>query len=324
MLRTHTFAVVTGLVVTFSALAPTLQAQFPGGGGGPGGGMMGMAMVGGGQGNPLMVLLAPSVQKELKLKEDQKAKIYAFVQKANQKNRDLAQTRMFAGNANPQAMMEAARQLRRENDAGIAQILDQKQKERFDQIVLQSEGPLAVARPEIAAKLRLNESQKEYVQGVMMQMRRELFMSVRQGVATGQFNPSQMRELTAQLRKEAVKEVSKVIDRKQQKNFNSMLGTPFDLAKLESEAASAEAAIAPTADSSKPADTLPKPAVDSSKPADTLPETGRYCFRRAGRHSAIPKDAPAAGTDPANPTAKESAPSTSQKDAAAPGAASNP
>ena len=45
--------------------------------------------MGGGQGNPLMVLLAPSVQKELKLKEDQKAKIYAFVQKANQKNRDL-------------------------------------------------------------------------------------------------------------------------------------------------------------------------------------------------------------------------------------------
>ena len=132
--------------------------------------------------------------------------------------------------------------MRQETDAGIAQILDAKQKERFDQIVLQNEGPLAVARPEIAAKLRLNESQKEYVQGVMMQMRNELFMSMRQGVATGQFNPSQMRELTAQLRKEAVKEIGKVIDRKQQKTFNSMLGAPFDLAKLESEAASAEAA----------------------------------------------------------------------------------
>ena len=36
MLRTHTFAVVTGLVVTLSALVPTLQAQvFPGGGAGP-------------------------------------------------------------------------------------------------------------------------------------------------------------------------------------------------------------------------------------------------------------------------------------------------
>ena len=126
MLRIHTFAVTTGLAVTLSALVPTLQAQvFPGGGAGPGGGMRGPApggMMGmgpaEGQGGPLMVLLAPSVQKELKLKEDQKAKIYAFTQKASQKNRDLRQTRMFGGNANPQAMMEAGRQLRQETDAG--------------------------------------------------------------------------------------------------------------------------------------------------------------------------------------------------------------
>ena len=96
---------------------------------------------------------------------------------------------MFGGNANPQAMMEAGKQLRQESDAGLAQILDAKQKERFDQIVLQNEGPLAVARPEIAAKLRLNESQKEYVQGVMMHMRNEFFMSVRQGADDGLVQP---------------------------------------------------------------------------------------------------------------------------------------
>jgi hypothetical protein len=309
MLRIHTFAVATSLAVMFSALVSTLQAQvFPGAGAarggmrGPGpGGMMGMGMgPAGGQGGPLMVLMAPSVQKELKLKEEQKAKIYAFTQKAGQKNRDLMQTRMFGGNANPQAMMEAQRQLRQETDAGIAQILDSKQKERFDQIVLQNEGPLAVARPEIAAKLRLNESQREYVQGVMAQMRTELMMSMRQGVATGQFNPSQMRELTAQVRKEAVKEISKVIDRKQQKTFNSMLGAPFDIAKLETEAASAEAALAPPADPAKPAGTP------------------------------LSKDAPvaAAGTEPSKDSekepSKESTPAPDSKAPSGSGPGSNP
>jgi hypothetical protein len=320
MLRTHTFAVGISLVVTLSALVPTLQAQvFPGGGPGmrgPGqgpGGMMGMGMgmgLGGGQGGqsgPLMLLLAPSVQKELKLKEEQKAKCYTFVQKANQKNRDMMQTRMFGGNANPQMVMEAARQLRQETDAGIAQILDPKQKERFDQIVLQNEGPLAVARPEIASKLRLNESQKEYVQGVMTQMRNELFMAVRQSQAAGSYNPGQVRELTAQLRKEAVKEISKVIDRKQQKNFNTMLGVPFDLAKLEAEAASAEAALAPAAEAAKP--------VDPAKPAEAakLAETPQS------------KDAPpAATTEPDKATTKESTPPTSQKGSSGSQPGSNP
>jgi hypothetical protein len=230
--------------------------------------------MGAGQGSPLMVLLAPSVQKELKLTEEQKTKVYNFTKVATQKSRELMQTMAFnAGGGNPQAMMQMGMQLRQETDRDIAKILEAKQKERFDQIVLQNEGPLAVARPEIAAKLKLNESQQEYVQGVMLEMRRELMMAVRQGVASGQFNASQVRELSTQLRKEAVKEISKAIDRKQQKAFNSMLGAPFDLSKLESETASAEAAVGDPADPSNPGEVpqakgAPASAGEAAKGAD--------------------------------------------------------
>jgi hypothetical protein len=219
--------------------------------------MMGMGMglgLGTGQTSPLMILLAPSVQKELKLSEAQKTKIYAFVKTASQKHRELMQNMMFSGNANPQMMMETSRQMRQEIDQGTAQILDPKQKERFDQIVLQNEGPLAVARPEIAAKLRLNEAQQEYVQGVMIEMRRQLMMSIRQSAASGQFSAAQVRVLAAQLRKDAVMEISQVIDAKQKKNFNSMLGAPFDLSKLETETASAEASVGGSAEPARPGD----------------------------------------------------------------------
>jgi hypothetical protein len=226
-----------------------------------------------------MILLAPSVQKELKLKDDQKTKVYSFAKTATQKNRELMQTMMFSGNANPQAMMEASRQIRQETDQGISQILDPKQKERFDQIVLQNEGPLAVARPEIAAKVKLNETQQEYVQGVLFEMRRQLMMTLRENARAGQYNPTQARELSAELRKEAVKEISKVIDAKQKKTFNSMLGLPFDLSKLETEAAKAEASVGGAGDSATP-------------PGD----------------AAQTKDAPAAGTetkDAASPARKK-------------------
>jgi hypothetical protein len=130
-----------------------------------------------------------------------------------------------------------------------------------------------VARPEVAAKLKLNETQREYVQGVLVEMRRELMMSIRQSAATGQYNPAQARELAVQLRQEAVTEISKVIDAKQKKAFNSMLGAPFDLAKLETEATSAEASVGGTADPARPgagdpAQAKEAPAAGTETPKD--------------------------------------------------------
>jgi hypothetical protein len=228
-----------------------------------------------------MILLAPSVQKELQLKEEQKTKVYNFVRTVSQKHREMMQTVMFSGNANPQIMMETSRQIRQEIDQGTAQILDPKQKERFDQIVLQHEGWLAVARPEIAAKLRLNEAQQEYVQGVMIEMRRQLMMSIRQGMATGQYNAAQVRELAAGLRKDAVAEISKVMDAKQKKTVKSMIGPPFDLTKLEAETTTAEASVGGTPDPTRPGD--PAQAKDAPAAGSDAAKDAPSAARKKGR-----------------------------------------
>jgi hypothetical protein len=274
MLRIRTFTLATGLAVALAAIAQTSRAQFPPGAGGTGGGQ-GRDMLGmGGQVSPAMILLAPSVQKELKLTEEQKSKAYNLAKTAGQKNRNLAQTFSFAGpDADPQPMMEAGRKLRQEADQAIAGTLDAKQKERLDQITLQAEGPLAVARPEIAAKLRLSDTQNEYVQGILVQMRREQFMAMRQGAAEGQVDPSQSRAMAASLREGAVQEISKVIDRKQKAAFNKMLGEPFDTTKIEGEAASVD----------------PSASADPAKPSGTTEA----------------KDAPSSGKEPEKQTTKE-------------------
>jgi hypothetical protein len=228
-----------------------------------------------------MILLAPSVQKELKLNEEQKTKVYNFARTASQKHREMMQTLMFSGNANPQIMMETYRQIRQEIDQGTAQILDPKQKERFDQIVLQHEGWLAVARPEIAAKLRLNEAQQEYAQSVMVEMRRQLMMSIRQSMATGQYNAAQVRELAAGLRKDAAAEISKAIDAKQKKTIKGMIGAPFDLTKLEAETATAEASVGGTADpTTRPGD--PAQAKDAPAPGTETAKDAPSAARKKG------------------------------------------
>jgi hypothetical protein len=195
------------------------------------------------------------------------------------------QTMAFAGGANPQMMMETGMRIRQETDQGIAKLLDPKQKERLDQIALRAEGPLAVARPEIAAKLGLNETQQEYIQGIVMQMRRELMMTIRQGAASGQFNPGQIRTLTAQLRQQAGQEIGKVIDRKQKTTFNKLLGEPFDIDKLDSETASADATLAAPADPSKPGETPQAKDAPQTKeaPAADKEETTKQPARKKGR-----------------------------------------
>jgi hypothetical protein len=296
--RMRTFAVMASLAVAVSGLGAlsTLHAQGPPGAvvPGPGGAAPGMGMgMGGGQGGAIMVLLAPSVQKELKLSEKQKADVYNFAKTAGQKSRETMQAMAFSGNnGNPQAMMEALMQLRLETDQGLAKILEPKQKERLDQIVLQSEGPLSVARPEIAAKLRMNDEQQEYVQGVMMQMRRQLNVARFQGAANGQpISPAQVRSMTTQLRKEAVKEISKVIDRKQKAAFEKMLGEPFDITKLESETAAVDPTGAPaqTGDAAAPGTTTATADTEKEKEiAKEAPSASRKKGRTKSKSGANP------------------------------------
>jgi hypothetical protein len=281
----------TGLVMVIVAAAPA-RAQFGPPGPGMGGGGM---MMGGNPSNPISLLTAPAVQEELKLADPQKTSVLNLARSAGQKGRDIHQAMLLSGGSNPQVIMAAARQLRHETDQAIAGILDSKQRERFDQIVLQVEGPLAVARPEIASKLGLNGAQNQAVQQIMMQMQmnlRRMMMSIRQGAATGQFDPTQMgqvRAMAGKVRDEAVQQVSKIIDRKQKANFNKMLGDRFDVSKLDPSAMSDSLAIPPPSTTeTKPADSKAEPkeppkAEDEETPAQK--ETGRPSSRPSRKKS---------------------------------------
>jgi hypothetical protein len=273
MRRYRTLALAIVLALSLAAAVPSARAQIPGapGGvpagdpnalpgnpnalpgdpnappgdpnappGGPGGAMMG-PMRGAGPQSTVQILLAPAVQKELKLTDAQKNKVYGLSRTAGQKFRDFAQAMMLSrGNGDPQANMAAGHKLRQEIDGEVAKILDAKQNERLNQIALQAEGPLAVARPEVASKLNLNPAQKQAIQEVMLDLQQsqmQMFMQIRQNaMLNGQPDPAQfaqMRQMTSNLRQEAVQQIGQVLDKKQKGNFNKMLGEPFDIKKLE-------------------------------------------------------------------------------------------
>ncbi|SIO38701.1 hypothetical protein SAMN05444166_4288 [Singulisphaera sp. GP187] len=304
----YAFRVMVGLAVALSAVggASETRAQATGkdeGGAGRTESLASLARtVGTGPQAPITILMAPAVQRELKLTDAQKTKVFSLSVSAMQKQRDHFQTLFLGGGGegamnHPQGMLAARDGMRRENDQAISQILEEKQKERFNQIVLRTEGPLAVARPDIAAKLGLKDTQRQYVQSIMTQMQQNqflLFARMRQGAALGQVGPgqiAQLRDMMEKVRDGAVQQLSKVIDAKQKNAFNKMLGEPFDLAKLDPGASPEPEAVPGTsADAaSKPAQdpaTSASEASDKDAPTD---EPAAKSSSRSARKKARPK-----------------------------------
>lgn len=211
--------------------------------------------------NLVVILLAPAVQEELKMTDQQKNKVFEVAREAGRKSREALQASMFNSGGNPRAVLATAMQLRAENEHAVVQSLSPEQKDRAQQIQLRVEGPLAVAQPEIAKKIGVTPRQSEEIQGVMVQ----LFLAQRQMALQngGGFGPRPLsRAEAAPLRKAAVKQISSILNAKQKAAFDKLLGEPFDLSKIDPELAS------PSAASNAPSDAEGTPPSDA--PAKTV------------------------------------------------------
>ena len=161
----------TGLVLALAISAA--QAQGPPQGmpfpmGGPGGP--------GGPGGQSLVMM-PAVQEDLGLTDKQKTQLQKLQASMRQKMRDgMQQAR--EGGVDPQEMMEGMAALRRENEAAISKVLDKAQKARLAQIELQREGLLAVAKSDVASKLKLNSTQNKKVKTIVDEMRQAMFRAM--------------------------------------------------------------------------------------------------------------------------------------------------
>ncbi len=222
--------------LTAAGAGASAQAQAPG----PDGGGLARA-VGTPVGvNSLMVLMAPAVQTELKLTDDQKTQVFELAREAQQRGRERLQAMLQSGN--PQAFLAAGLQIRKENEAAAGKLLKPEQKARVDQIMLQVEGPLAVVHPDVAEKLNMTPKQNQQVQATMMQMAlavRQMVMEQAQaGNGFAALGPAGLpREAMTRVRAAATQQLGRILDAKQKFRFNAMLGAPFDLAKIDPELA---------------------------------------------------------------------------------------
>jgi len=213
-------AVVLGLGIT-----GLVQAQ-GGGFGGFGGGPQGL-------------LFFKAVQEDIKLTEEQTTKLkdwgMDFRKKAEEIRKDKGVE--FKKGTRPDAemlekMAAANAAVTAEAYKQLGEILDKKQVERLKQIDRQRSGVRAFSDPETASALKLSDSQKASVKGIVGDYdkdAREL-----RGGGKGNFGKvdEETQKKLDKLRKEAMDKVTDVLDDTQKKTWKSLTGEPFDLTKL--------------------------------------------------------------------------------------------
>lgn len=179
-----------------------------------------------GFGGGVGVLMAPNVQKELKLTEEQVGKLEATLRETREKHTDD-----FA------ALKDASQEERQEKMAALTKSMTEEvkkaleltadQAKRFDQIELQARGLQAFASPAVQEKLKLTDDQKSKIREIA-EASREAFR--------GAFNKEASKEERAEARKKmaaATKEnmtkVHALLSDDQKSAWKELTGDPVEI-----------------------------------------------------------------------------------------------
>jgi hypothetical protein len=167
-----------------------------------------------------------SVQKELKLDDEQTGKAKEVSEKIGAEAREKSQGLQ---DLSPEEQREKRLAITKEfNEATIkaaGAFLKPEQITRLKQISFQARGAQAFSDSEVVSKLNLTDSQKTEIQAInqeSMSQSREIFQSAQDD------REGAMKKL-AELRKETLEKVAAKLNDEQQKSWKELIGAPFEV-----------------------------------------------------------------------------------------------
>ncbi len=189
----------------------------------------GFGMFGGGGGLSMLIGNA-SVQKELKLDDQQTEKAKDFAQKTMEKiSGEIREKSQGLQDLSPEEQREKRQAITKEfNEATIkaaGAFLKPEQITRLKQVSYQAQGAMAFRDPEVVSKLNLTDSQKSDIQAInqeSMSQMREIFQTAQDD------REGAMKKMT-ELRKETLEKVAAKLNDEQQKSWKELIGAPFEV-----------------------------------------------------------------------------------------------
>jgi hypothetical protein len=189
------------------------------------GGGRGMGMMGGG-GSYAMLIGNESVQKELKLDDQQVEKAKEFADKAREKMQATAeQLQGLEGEERRTKQQEMMKEMNESALKAFGEILKPDQVTRIKQISYHARGVGAFNDPEVAKKLNLTDSQKSDIHALNTEMMTEM-RELRQSFQDDQEGA---RKKMAELRKSTLEKAASKLNDEQQKSWKDLVGAPFEV-----------------------------------------------------------------------------------------------
>lgn len=195
-----------------------------------------------------LVATNADLQTELKVTDDQKDKLKAASDKANEARGKLFEGfKGGKGGFDKDRFAEIQKELEKasaESRKSIEAILTAEQKKRVGEIQLQADGIRAFSQDEVAAQLNLNDSQKGKIKGISEDYAKdsqELFGfgggkgGGKGGFGKGGFDKEKAAENVKKrekLTKAAMADIEDVLTDAQRSKWKEMVGAPFDVSTL--------------------------------------------------------------------------------------------
>jgi Spy/CpxP family protein refolding chaperone len=176
-----------------------------------------------GMGGGMQLYMNSSVQKEIKLTDDQVSKVREIVTDIRGKYQDKLQEARDAQDR--EKMMKLNQEMTAEARKAMSEVLKPEQQKRFTEIQMQQMGAMAFSNPEVQKKIVLTDDQKDKLKTInddAMAQRREImqgFQDDREGT---------MKKM-AEFNKEIMGKVTALLSEDQRKTWKEMTGEPFEV-----------------------------------------------------------------------------------------------
>jgi hypothetical protein len=164
-------------------------------------------------------LFDPSIQKELKLSDEQVGKLKDALAKVMAKYKGDFE-KFQKKPPSPEEGEKIGKAFHDDSMKAIASVLDAKQMKRFKQILWQSAGSNALLDPEVQKELKLSDEQKKKLTAIIEEAGKK-FQAL---VEKRQFS----EEKHEALRKETEEKANAVLSEEQQKQFKELKGPKFE------------------------------------------------------------------------------------------------
>jgi len=163
-----------------------------------------------------------SVQKELKVTDEQAEKLNTFAREMLDKQREEFQA---SRDLSQEERRERARNRAIELVKGMGQILKPEQVKRFEQLQLQQSGAGAFSSPRVQEELKLTDDQ----QSKLREINEESGRAMRDAFQDSQSDREGAMKKFAELRKQATEKAVGVLTDEQKKTWKEMTGEPFEV-----------------------------------------------------------------------------------------------